>query len=48
MTERLLAFQDRYTHTAQPFDWTFTRTDLNGLPTRLGKYDSHTPPPLAA
>ena len=24
--------QDRYNHTARPFDWTFTRDDLNRLP----------------
>jgi transposase len=31
VTERLLSFQDRYNRTAQPFDWTFTRDDLNQL-----------------
>ena len=31
LTERILAFQDRYNATATPFDWTFTRTDLDRL-----------------
>lgn len=48
VTERLLSFQDRYNQTAQPFDWTFTRDDLNQLLTRLGRHDHDTPPPLAA
>lgn len=48
VTERLLSFQDRYDRTAQPFDWTFTRDDLNRLLTRLGHRDHHAPPPLAA
>ena len=47
VTERLLSFQDRYNLTARPFDWTFTRTDLNQLLTRLGRHDRHTPSPLA-
>jgi transposase len=46
--QRLVAFQDHYNRTANPFDWTFTRTDLNDLLTRLGSHDPHTPPPLAA
>lgn len=48
VTERLLSFHDRYNRTVQPFDWTFTRDDLNRLLTRLGRHDHHTPPPLAA
>jgi hypothetical protein len=48
VTERFLSFQDRYNGTAQPFDWTFTRDDLNQLLTRLGHHDHHAPPPLAA
>lgn len=35
LTNRLLTFQDHYNHTATPFDWRFTRTDLNRLLTRL-------------
>jgi hypothetical protein len=48
VAQRLLAFQARYNRTASPFDWTFNRTDLNNLLTRLGKHDPHTPSPLAA
>ena len=32
---RLLAFQDRYEHLAQPFEWKFTRADLYRLMARL-------------
>ncbi|WP_374068549.1 IS630 family transposase [Rhodococcus sp. CX] len=48
VTTRLRAFQDRYNATARPFDWTFTRSDLNELLDRLGRHDPHTPRPLAA
>jgi hypothetical protein len=29
LTDRLLAFQDRYNATADPFDWRFTRKSLD-------------------
>lgn len=29
LAERITAFQDRYNATAEPFDWTYTRADLN-------------------
>lgn len=45
---RLLAFQDRYNATARPFDWRFTRDDLNDLLDRLGRHDLHAPRPIAA
>ncbi len=32
---RILAFQDRYNAAAQPFDWRYTRNDLNKFLTRL-------------
>jgi hypothetical protein len=32
---RLLGFQHRYEQTAVPFDWRFTRTDLDDLLRRL-------------
>jgi hypothetical protein len=48
VTERLMSFQDRYNATARPFDWTFTRNDLNRLLTRIGRHDCHTPQPLTA
>jgi transposase len=37
---QLTAFEPRYNATARPFDWRFTRTDLNDLIRRL---DSHRP-----
>lgn len=46
VTERLLSFQHRYNTTAQPFDWTFTRRDLNQLLERISRHDHHTPRPL--
>jgi hypothetical protein len=30
-----MAFEARYNTTAKPFDWRFTRTDLNRLLTKL-------------
>jgi DDE superfamily endonuclease len=35
LTERLLAFQDRYERVAAPFDWRFTKGDLHNLMARL-------------
>src|SRR5215210_1504602 len=40
LTERLLRFGNHYRQIAQPFDWTFTRDDLNPL---LTKIDNHQP-----
>ncbi|GAA1315533.1 IS630 family transposase [Saccharothrix xinjiangensis] len=48
VSERLLSFQEHYNATAQPFDWTFTRHDLNRLLTRIGRHDRHAPQPLTA
>lgn len=48
VTDRLLTFQDHYNATARPFDWTFTRDDLNELLHRIGRHDPHAPHPLAA
>ena len=46
LSERLLRFSDHYRQIAEPFDWTFTRSDLDQL---LAKIDAHQPPlPLAA
>lgn len=42
---RLLAFQRRYEQTAAPFDWHFTRSDLDRLLRRL---DEHGHPARAA
>jgi hypothetical protein len=35
LAARLLAFQQHYNATAEPFDWTFTSTKLNALLDRL-------------
>lgn len=48
VADRLLSFQERYNATARPFDWTFTRRDLNQLLTRIGRHDRHAPRPLTA
>ena len=46
--QRLLSFQDRYNSTARPFDWRFTRDDLNQLLTRISHRDRHALRPLTA
>lgn len=38
--ERLLRFADRYNHTAAPFDWRFTTTDLHAMLQRVDTGDS--------
>lgn len=48
IADRLLSFQDRYNATAGPFDWTFTRHDLNRLLVRIGRHDTAAPLPEAA
>ena len=40
LTERLLRFADHYRQIARPFEWTFTRTDLERL---LARIDAHEP-----
>lgn len=35
LTQGILAFQDRYNHTASPFDWRYSREDLNRYLARL-------------
>lgn len=35
LADRILAFQDRYNATATPFEWKFTRTDLDRLLQRI-------------
>jgi hypothetical protein len=42
LSQRILGFQDRYNATAAPFDWTYTRDDLNAFLRRLDLHD--TPP----
>jgi len=39
LAERVLAFQERYNTAAEPFDWTYTRDDLNNFLRRLGDRD---------
>ena len=39
LAERIMSFQDHYNSTATPFDWTYTRADLN---TFLRRLDLHT------
>ena len=36
VSQRLLAFQDRYEQFAKPFEWKFTRNDLRELLDRVG------------
>jgi hypothetical protein len=36
---RILAFQDRYNTSAELFDWTYTRDDLNTFLKRLAQHD---------
>ena len=43
LTERLLTFGEYYRQIARPFDWTFTRDDLNKLIARIDRHE----PPLA-
>ena len=38
LTERLIRFADHYRQIARPFEWTFTRTDLNRLPDRIAHH----------
>jgi len=40
LAERLLRFADRYRQIARPFEWTFSRTDLDRL---LARIDAHEP-----
>lgn len=40
LAERLLRFGEHYRQIARPFEWTFTRTDLDQL---LSRIDSHEP-----
>ena len=35
LAERIMSFQDHYNSTATPFDWTYTRADLNTFLRRL-------------
>jgi transposase len=48
LSERILSFQDRYNTTATPFDWTYTRDDLNAFLNRLDLHDTPQTRPDAA
>jgi len=48
LAEQILAFEEHYNARARPFDWRFTRTDLNQLLARIRKHDRFSPPPMAA
>lgn len=41
LAERVLAFQDRYNLSAEPFAWDYTRDDLNRYLDRLNNDGSH-------
>ena len=50
LSETLLAFVERYNHTAEPFNWKYTADDLKGLLRRISeheKQDSMRQPDLA-
>jgi transposase len=40
LSEHIIGFQDRYNTTATPFDWTYTRDDLNTFLHRLDLHDT--------
>lgn len=48
LTDRILAFQARYNATATPFDWRFTRTDLDRLLHRIAAHHEPTPVPTTS
>ncbi len=48
LADQILAFESHDNAAARPFDWKFTRTDLNQLLTRIRHHDRHAPHPLAA
>jgi transposase len=43
LEQRLLAFQARYNSTASPFDWRYTKDDLNTYLARLAAHDTLSP-----
>jgi DDE superfamily endonuclease len=48
LADQIIAFEKHYNAAARPFDWRFTRTDLNRLLDRIRQHDRHSPHPLAA
>ena len=43
LAEQVLAFERHHNATARPFDWKFTRADLNRLLRRISRHDPITP-----
>ena len=43
LEQRLLAFETRYNTTASPFDWRYTKTDLNAYLKRLAAHEPLSP-----
>jgi hypothetical protein len=41
LAERLLGFGEHYRQIARPFQWTFTRGDLNNLIARIDRHEPH-------
>jgi hypothetical protein len=41
LTQRLLGFQTRYNATAKPFNWRYTKADLNAYLDRLTTHEPH-------
>jgi len=39
LAERLLGFGEHYRQIARPFEWTFTRQDLNNLIDRIDRHE---------
>ncbi|WP_238435387.1 MULTISPECIES: hypothetical protein [unclassified Frankia] len=48
LAAQILTFEKHSNAAARPFDWKFTRTDLNQLLTRISNHDRHSPRPQAA
>jgi transposase len=47
LAARILAFQDRYNATSKPFDWRYSRNDLNNYLARLRRHDHESTPQAA-
>lgn len=45
LASRVLAFEERYNTTARPFDWRYTRADLNDYLARLRRHEPDAPAP---
>ncbi len=40
LEQRLLSFESRYNATAKPFDWRYTKADLNAYLARLAAHEN--------